>query len=179
MLNGAAAHIIPAGRADAALADREILILEDQIDIQRLEHAQTGALGTRTERTVEGEHTGAEFFDGRAVFRTGIILREIQFLVPDDVHRQQPARQGGSGLYRIRQPPADAVFDDQSVDHDLHGVLFVFLQFDLFGEFPQFTVDAHSDITVLSRRIQFLDKLAFAPARERRQQLNAGAFRQL
>lgn len=94
------------------------------------------------------------------------------FLPADHIHRQQAAGQRGCRFDGISQPPLDLVADYQPVDHHFNGVLFVFLQLNLFRKIINIAVHPDPHIAGLARRVEFLNMLALAPAYHRSKQLN-------
>ncbi|RWX47931.1 hypothetical protein H206_05483 [Candidatus Electrothrix aarhusensis] len=68
--------------------------------------------------------------------------------------------QANSRGYRFIQPSADARLEHHSIHHHLNGMKNVFLELDLFTEWPHLAVHPHPDITVLA---QLLKDLLMAP----------------
>jgi len=170
--NGAAIGVAPAARLNRTAADGQTLVRNNQIRIHRHKNPQPCALRTGPEGIVEGKHPRGQLFNTHAVLRTGIVLGKGHFLPADHIHRQQAAGQRGCRFDGISQPPLDLVADYQPVDHHFNGVLFVFLQLNLFRKIINIAVHPDPHIAGLARRVEFLNMLALAPAYHRSKQLN-------
>ena len=76
-----------------------------------------------------------------------------------------PERLAAVSIESVRRPRM-SWFDDQAVDDDLDGVLFVLFQFDLFGQIVEAAIDPHADIAALARVFKdSLDVFALCVAR--------------
>ncbi len=112
------------------------------------------------------------------MLRAGVVLGEEQLLpIGDD--GSQSAGQGQGSFQGVRQTGADVRAYHQAVHNHLNGVLFVFFQLYVLAEVIKVPVNPHPHIAGTARAVQLLDVLALAAPHNRRQNLDAGLFRQL
>ena len=175
----AALDIIPAAGADGALADRLILVRDNQVGVDAHEGAEAGALFTGTKRVVEGEHPGIELLDADVVLRAGVVLGEHHLLTVHHIHQHQTAGQADGGFQRVGQAGLDVRAHHQAVDHNLDVVLFVLFQRNLLGQLIQVAVHPHPDIAGFAGALKLLLVHALFAADDGGQNLNLGALRQL
>ena len=175
----AALGVIPAAGLDSAFPDRAGFIRHDQLGVHLHKSAKARAGGAGAERVVEAEHTRRKLFHGNVMLRAGIALAELHALAADHVHGDQRPRELQGGFQRIAQAAADSLAHDKAVHHNLHRVLFVFLQSDLFVKIVQVSVNAHTGITGAAGGIQLLLLCALAAAHHRGKNLKFCSLGQL
>jgi len=174
----AAALHRPAAALQAALADGQALVRDDQIRIDLHEHAETGALGARARRVIEGEHAGRQLLDARPMLGAGVVLRKEQVFPIHHADDHQAVGQRGRGFCGIGQTRANVGPNDQTVDHNVDRVLLVLFELDGFGKIIQNSVHPNADKAAATGRLQLLDMLALARADDRSQHLDFRALRQ-
>src|SRR6185369_16153396 len=77
------------------------------------------------------------------------------------------------GLERFRQAALDARLHDQSIDDDFDGVVASAIEFEVFVERSELTVDAGLAVAALAQRLQLLLELAFAAPYDGRHDVDA------
>lgn len=151
----------------------------DQIRIDLHLHTQARACGARAKGAVEGERTRCQLFDGNAAVRAGKILREEHLPLPGtDVCHHDAAGERQRSFQGIRQAAADVLAQDQAVDDDLDGMLFLFGKGGRLGHVADLPIHAHAHKALFGDGFKHLDMLAFFPAHDGRQQLKPRAFGQ-
>ena len=168
----------PAAALEAALADREPVIRDDQRRVDAHENAEARALRAGARGVVEREHARRKLFDADAVLRARVVLRKQDVLAVDDVDDHNAARKTRRRLERIGKARADVRLDDETVHDDLDVVLLVFLELDRLGKVVDQAVRTHADKAALAGRLKLLLVLALAPAHDRREHLDFRALRQ-
>ena len=101
----------------------------------------------------------------------GKVLAEGHALPTDDIDLGDASGQGQRSFQRIRQTAPDALTHGKAVHHDLHRVLDVLFQRDLFVQVIQIAVDPHTGIAAPPGGIQLLLLRALALAHHRSQHL--------
>ena len=99
-------------------------------DYLRLLYARVGVPHCPVCGRVISQQTVDEMVD--AVLRAGKVLTEGHALAADHVHLGDAAGEGQRSFQRIRQTAPDALAHGKAVHHDLHRVLDVLFQRDLF-----------------------------------------------
>ena len=171
--------VVPAAGLDGPLPDGQVLIGQDALLVHPHERTKARALLTGTLGVVEGEEPGRQVPDGDAVLRAGKVLAEGHALPADDIDLSDAAGQSQRSFQRIRQTAPDALAHGKAVHHDLHRVLDVLFQRDLFVQVIQIAVDPHTGVAAPPGGIQLLLLRALALASHRSQHLEFGAVLQL
>ena len=167
-----------AHRVQPALPQRQRLIREQNICTYHHAVAQPAARRTRAIGAVEGEHARAEFLDGDAAVRAGVIHGEEQFALVHHVHDDQAAGALRRRLDGIRQTALEllAGADNQAVNDDFNRVLLLFVQRRHFFQPVQLAVHPHARETALARLLEHFDMFALFAADDGRQHHQLRAF---
>ena len=110
------------------------------------------------------------------MLRAGKVLTEGHALAADHIHLGDAAGKRQRSLQRIGQTSPDALAQGKTVHHDLHCVLDVFFQLDLFVQIIHVSVNFHAGITTAAGGIQLFLLGALSLAHHRCQHLKFGAF---
>ncbi len=178
---------------DGALAQGGVLVRDDQLGVDVLLEAEPAAFRTGAERIVEREQPRLDLRNGEAGHRAGEFFGEDQALgigiaaavgggarrlAVGEFDHGEAVGELQALLQRIRQPRADVAFHHQAVDHhvDVMGE-FLVERLDLL-DLVEGAVDLDALIALAQELGQLLAVLALAPAHDRRQHIDARAFRQ-
>ncbi len=107
------------------------------------------------------------------------MLGESQSRAIDDLDVGHTLGKGEGGLQRLGEPLFHPLFADETIDHDLDGVLVVAVEADLLGQLPDLTIDPGPGEPLLGQIGEEGLVFALPPAHHRRQHLEASAFLQL
>ena len=110
------------------------------------------------------------------MLRAGKVLAEGHTIAADHVHFGDAAGKRQRGFQRICQTAPDALAHGKTVNDDLHGVLDVLFQLDLFVKIIQVAIDLHTSIATAAGSIQLFLLGAFALAHHRSQHLKLRTF---
>ena len=155
-------------RDERALLDRQARVGDEQVGVDLELRAEPGAPRTCAVRRVEGEDARLELRQRDAVLGAGEVLREEVVVAVDLVDRDQPFRQRGRGLDRLRQPLAEVRLHHEAVDDDLDRVLELLVEDDLLLEQPLLAVDLHAREAVAAELLEHVAELALPVAHDRR-----------
>ena len=97
----------------------------------------------------------------------------------DELESEQAAGELQRGLDRVGQPPLRGLLHREPVDDDLDRVLLLLLQLRRLGQRIHDTVDTHPREALGLKVAEQVGVLAFAPANERREDLEAAALLEL
>ena len=155
--------------------------------------AEAAAFRAGAERVVEREQPRLDFGNGEAGHRAGELLREDQPLgigvaaavggrarglaVGEFDHRQAVGELEAL-LQRVRQPRADIAFDHKAIDHDVDVVGELLVERLDVADLVEGAVDLDPLVALLQQLGELLAVLALAAAHQRRQHVDARAFRQ-
>ncbi len=161
---------LPAERPgdERALLDREARVGDEQVGVDLELRAEPRAARARAVRRVEGEDPRLELGQRDAVLGAGEVLREEVVVAVDLVDRDQPFRQRGRGLDRLRQPLPEVRLHHEAVDDDLDRVLELLVEDDLLLEQPLLAVDLHAREAVAPELLEHVAELALPVAHDRR-----------
>ena len=151
----------PAAGLDGAVQIGFGLIGDHQVRVRHQLEAQAGAEGARARRIIEGEHPGLQLGQADAAVLAGVILGETQLLPGGgQFDGNEAAGMGAGRLDGIRQAAAQALFQHQTVNHQIDVVLLVLLALDLLGQVIQDAVHPNAGEALLPGVIEDLHVLA-------------------
>ena len=177
--NGIRPGALPAGRLNRAVKNRLILVRNHQIGVGNQLKAQTGAAGAGPRRVVEGEHSRLQFRQADAAVLAGVVLGKAQlFPGGGQLDGDQPAGVAASRFDGVCQAAAQAVLQHKPVDHQLDGVLFVFLAGDVLRQVVENAVHPHPGKAGFSGVLKHLLVFALFPPDDRRQDDKPGSLSQ-
>ena len=168
--------IVPAAGLDGSLPDGKIPVGQDALLVHPHKGAKAGAFFAGSQRVIEGEEPRRQVADGNTVLRAGKVLAEGHALAADHIHLGDAAGKRQRSLQRIGQTAPDALAQGKTVHHDLHCVLDVFFQLDLFIQIIHVSVNFHAGITTAAGGIQLFLLGALSLPHHRCQHLKFGAF---
>ena len=172
--------IPPARGVDAAVFDAEPAVWHDELGINQHLNPEAGAGRAGPVGVVEGKQPRRDLFQRDSAVRTCVILGKAEFLFRVlQFCRQQAAGEAQRRFGGVRKTAPDAVLDGDPVHDDLDGVLFVFVQRDLFRQVIDQSVHPGADIAGALRVLQDLFMLALLAAHHRRQQRKPGSLGKL
>ena len=168
--------IVPAAGLDGTLTDGKVPVGQDAFLVHPHKGAKAGTLFAGSQRVIEGEEPRRQVADGNAMLRAGKVLAEGHTIAADHVHFGDAAGKRQRGFQRICQTAPDALAHGKAVHHDLHRMLDVLFQLDLFVKIIQVAVDLHTSIATAAGSIQLFLLGAFALAHHRSQHLKLRTF---
>ncbi len=192
-------------RRDRALAQRQLLVGNDEFRIDVLFDAKAAAFGTGAIRIIEREQPGLDFRNGETGHRTGELFREQEplraALVMDlrgllvgllvglllglgagrrigELDHREAFGELQRGLEGFRQPLRDVRTHHDAVHHHVDVVREFLVQRRRFRQLMERAVDLDPLEALLEVVGEFLAVLALAAAHHRRQQIEPRALRQ-
>ena len=154
---------VPAGHRQRPLPQGLGLVRAQEVDVDDVLEAQTGAFRTGPKGTVEAEQPGFDLLDAGAAVRAGVLVahqQRVLSVVDDD----QPLGQLQRVFHAVGQPLFDALLDDQAVDDHADAVADVLVQLDLFLQGADLAVHLDPEVARLFQGLEHLFKGAlFAP----------------
>ena len=171
-------------RDEHALADRELLVAEHEVDIHRHAGAEARARRAGAERRVERERARLDLGElQRVAVRARQLLGEglprgIPLLV-DEVDLHDAAGEPERRLDRVGDAAEDVGARDQAVDDDPDVVLVGLLERRRLGELDQLAVDDRARVALGAELLEEVDELALLLADDGRDDLVARALGQL
>ena len=176
-------------RSHRALRDREVLVGDAQLGVDLELGAQTGAGRAGAEGRVEREGPGLDLVDGQGVvvgaghpLGEAPLLVGLALLAVHEVDEEYAARQHEGGLHRVGEPSLGrrvVTLGDQPVDDHLDGVLDLLLELGRVGQRDDLTVDPGPGEALGLQLGEQVDELALTGLDDRREDLEAGALREL
>ncbi len=172
----------------STLGQRERVVGHDELGVDLVAGAQSGARRAGPVGGVEGEVARGGLLEADAAVGAGQVLGEGDGLVGlgvgPPVHDQDFGRAAGQlqgGLDRLGQALADVAAPDQPVHHHLDGVGLVAGQVDLgpIGQLQGDSVDPDPGEALLGQVVEEGGVLALAPPHHRGHDLEAGPLGQL
>ncbi len=178
---------------DRALAQRGVLVGDDQVRVDVLLEPEPAAFRAGAERVVEREQARLDLRNGEAGDRAGELLREDQpfgvfvaalvgfgarGLGVGELDHRHAVGQLETLLERIRQPRCDIAFDNKAVDHDVDVVGELLVERLDLADLVEGAVDLHALVALAQEVGELLFVFALAAAHDRRQHVDARAFRQ-
>ena len=162
--DGVGSGTLPARGLNGTVKNGLLLIRNDQILIRDQLEAQACTAGTGTGGIVKRKHPGLQLRHADAAVLAGIILGKAQlFLLPGNGNGHQAAGVDAGGFDGIGEPAVNSLFQHQTIHNQLHGVLFVFLRFDLLGKVILNAVQPDSGKALLPGILKHLLVLALFP----------------
>ena len=145
---------------DGAFGDREGAVGADQLLRDGAKLADAGASFAGAQRIIEGKHPRRQLGHTVIMLLAGVILRigafgrlsALRHHGDDEVAARDP--QGVFG--RVGQSRAKPLFHHQTVDHDLDGMLFVFVEGGGVVKTVGLAVDTDADVAVLFGLLKYL-----------------------
>ena len=110
------------------------------------------------------------------VFGERHAAQRVVLVAVDEIGDHEPVGEPECRFGGVGEALADAVFDDEAVDDDLDGVLLLLRQRDVVGQLAHLTVDECARIAVAAQQFEQVFEFAFAPAHDRREDLEACAL---
>ncbi|MNN23898.1 hypothetical protein D3C81_1373100 [compost metagenome] len=154
--------------------------VDQALGIEELLDPQPITSRTGASRVVEGEQLGLQLADGMAADRAGEACGENHFFERFVVHRGDQGDAIGQlqrSLERLGQTLLEIFTDLETVDHNVDGVLLLFIQLGQLIKFVQLAVDSCTNKTLGAKFIKHRQVLTLALANHRRQQHQFAAFR--
>ena len=149
------ARIAHGPRHERALGDRQARIGNEQVRVDLLLRAQTGAARTRAVGGVEGEDPRLQLRERDAVVGTRELLAEEQrAALVDEVDRDEPLCKLRCGLDGLREPRAQVGLHREPVDDHLDRVLELLVERDLFLEQVQLAVHLHAGEALVAQLLE-------------------------
>src|SRR5215510_6011206 len=161
---------------EAHLADRDRIVDDDLRRVHFILRPQTVTLFARAVSRIERERPRLKLRDRDAAIDAGHPFGIEPLFAVDDRDDDYAVGQLCGGAHRLFQSLSDAGLDQQTVDHDLDGVIAALVQRDLFVERSQFAVNAGARESCRPELFELLFELAFAPPYDRREDHHAFAF---
>ena len=126
--NGIRPGALPTAGLNGPVQNGLVPVGNHQILVRHQLESQAHTAGAGPAGVVEGEHPRFQLGQAHAAVLAGVVLGKAQLLPGFGQLDGDKAPGMGTGrLDRVRQPAAQALFENQSVNHQLNGVLFVFL----------------------------------------------------
>ncbi len=140
--------------ADAALANAQAPVRNQQIHVHTLGDSKSLAVMTGSQRGIEGKQLGLQFWDSKAADFAGVIGRKQElFVIGKNIHHavcQIDRRFDG-----IVETGSVITFDDPVHDH-IDVVFLVFVQRSLFFQVDNFTIHTGTDESILDELLKGL-----------------------
>ena len=184
-------------RRDGALAQRALLVGNDQVGIDVLLDAEPAAFRAGAERIVEREQPRLDLGNGEAGHRAGEFFGEHQAVgvrrrgggefgllltlgrrAVGKLRHRQPVGELERLLQRIREPRGNIRPHHQAVDHDVDVVIELLVERRHRGDLVERPVDFDALVALAHKVGELLAVLALPSAHHRREQIKPRAFRQ-
>ncbi len=154
---------------EGAISDREGRVGHQHVRVDLELRPEAGAARAGAVRRIEREDPRLELGQRDTVLGAGEVLREQHRLARvDHVDRDEPLRETGRRLDRLRQPRAQIGLHHEAVDDDLDRVLELLVERDLLLEQPLLPVDLDAREAVGTELLEDVLELALAIAHDRR-----------
>ena len=181
-------------RRNCALAQRALLVGDDEVGVDVLLDAKPAAFRAGAERIVEREQPRLDLGNGEAGHRAGEFFREGQPLgglvalpvglgaLDRSAVRQfrdrEPVGKFQRLFERVREPRRDVRPHHEAIDHNVDVVGEFLVERRHLGDLMERAVDFDALVALLHELGEFLAVFALPAAHDRRQQINPRAFRQ-
>ncbi len=181
-------RVVGRGRArpgrNRALLQRQAGVRHDEVRVHVELRAEAVAGGACAERIVEREEPGLYLVDGEARNGAGEArgkddaLRVLAILRIGHLDHGDAIGEVERDLETVRQPVAQIVAHDDTVDHNVDIVFQLLVERGHVGDLVEGAVHLHALEALLLQFREFLAVLALAAANDRRHQIEPRAFRQ-
>ena len=171
-------------RFDRAFVERLVGVGHHEFGVDCEAESESGAFGACAVGRVERERAWFDLVEFERVpvrachvFGERHAAQRVVLVAVDEIGDHEPVGQSERRFDGVGEALADAVFDDEPVDDDLDGVLLLLRQRDVVGQLAHLPVDECARIAVAAQQFEQVFEFAFAPAHDRREDLEACALR--